>query len=61
MTPKDKTFVAFTPEQAAAYAADRGGSYPLPIYEAILDYHNGPREVFLDAGTGPGKAVFDLG
>lgn len=60
MAPKEKTFVAFTPEQAAQYAAGRAQSYPEPLYQAIFDYHNGPRDTLLDVGTGPGKVVFDL-
>ena len=60
MTSKDTTFLGFTPEQAAAYAAGRGTSYPRPLYQAILDYHTGERDLFLDVGTGPGKVVFDL-
>lgn len=60
MTTKEKTFLAFTPEQAAQYASGRGHSYPEPLYQAVLDYHVGQRETLLDVGTGPGKVVFDL-
>lgn len=47
MALKDKTFVNFTPEQAAQYAEGRGFSYPKPVYDAILDYHQGARDVLL--------------
>lgn len=60
MTSRDETFRGFTPEQAAAYAAGRGGAYPDPIYKTILDFHSGERKLVLDVGTGPGKAVWDL-
>lgn len=60
MTSRDKTFVAFTPEQAAKYASGRSHSYPEPLYQALLKYHTGPRETLLDVGTGPGKVIFDL-
>lgn len=60
MTSEDKTFRDFTPEQAAAYASGRGGSYPEPLYQDILDFHSGPCETVLDVGTGPGNAVWDL-
>lgn len=60
MTSQDKTFVAFTPEQAAKYAADRGTSYPQELYQAILDYHSGSHDLMLDVGTGPGKVVLDF-
>jgi hypothetical protein len=45
MASKDKTFVNFKAEQAAQYAEGRGHSYPKPLYDAILEYHQGPREV----------------
>lgn len=57
MTSRDVTFRAFTPDQAAQYAAGRGGAYPEPIYQTIIEYHMGKRELCLDIGTGPGKAV----
>lgn len=60
MTSRDETFRTFTPEQAAAYAEGRGGAYPSPIYESIMNYHTGSRTLVLDVGTGPGKAVWDL-
>lgn len=60
MTSRDETFRSFTPQQAADYAAGRGGAYPAPIYESILDFHTGPRRLVFDVGTGPGKAVWDL-
>lgn len=47
MATKDKTFVKFTPEQAADYAAHRGHSYPTQLYEAIMDYHQGVKEVLI--------------
>ncbi|RMY51171.1 hypothetical protein D0865_06494 [Hortaea werneckii] len=56
----DTTFRNFTAQQAAAYATGRGGSYPQPLYETILDFHQGPRDLCMDVGTGPGKAVWDL-
>ncbi|RMX98289.1 hypothetical protein D0867_12491 [Hortaea werneckii] len=56
----DTTFRNFTAQQAAAYATGRGGSYPQPLYETILDFHQGKRELCMDVGTGPGKAVWDL-
>lgn len=61
MTSTDKTFLNFTPSQAAQYAVGRGGSYPGPLYQAILDYHGTrDRDLLLDVGTGPGKVVWDL-
>ncbi|KAK5125098.1 hypothetical protein LTR85_000772 [Meristemomyces frigidus] len=57
---RDQTFRVFTAEQAAAYATGRAGSYPEPVYQAIMDFHQGKRELCLDVGTGPGKAVWDL-
>lgn len=60
MTTTEKTFFKFTAEQAAAYASGRGGSYPLPLYEHLLNYHQGARNLILDVGTGPGKVLFDL-
>ncbi|KAI7155361.1 UNC-50 family protein [Hortaea werneckii] len=54
------TFRNFTAQQAAAYASGRGGSYPQPLYQTILDFHQGPRDLCMDVGTGPGKAVWDL-
>ncbi|RMY72963.1 hypothetical protein D0863_04172 [Hortaea werneckii] len=56
----DTTFRNFTAQQAAAYASGRGGSYPQPLYETILDFHQGRRDLCMDVGTGPGKAVWDL-
>lgn len=56
----DKTFTAFTAEQAAQYAVTRGGAYPPQIYQAVLDFHHGKRKTFLDVGTGPGKVCWDL-
>ena len=56
----DTTFRNFTAQQAAAYASGRGGSYPQPLYETILDFHQGNRDLCMDVGTGPGKAVWDL-
>lgn len=60
MATKDKTFVSFTAEQAEQYATGRGFSYPPELYQAILDYHEGPHDLLLDVGTGPGKVVFDM-
>ena len=60
MTSKDQTFTSFTSEQAAAYASNRGRAYHPALYDRILAYHTGSRDVFLDVGTGPGKVVFDL-
>lgn len=60
MASNEKTFSAFTSQQAAADAEGRGGSYPQPIYQHILNYHQGPKERFLDVGTGTGKVVTDL-
>lgn len=57
---KDQTFRVFTAEQAAAYATGRAGAYPEPVYHSIMDFHQGKRELCLDVGTGPGKAVWDL-
>ncbi|KAI7214126.1 hypothetical protein KC333_g6185 [Hortaea werneckii] len=56
----DTTFRNFTAQQAAAYATGRGGSYPQPLYETILNFHQGKRDLCMDVGTGPGKAVWDL-
>lgn len=60
MTSKDTTFRAFTPQDAANYAQGRGSSYPPALYQTILDFHQGDRNLVLDVGTGPGKVVFDL-
>ena len=60
MATKDKTFVKFNAEQAQQYATGRGFSYPPELYQAILDYHEGPHDLLLDVGTGPGKVVFDM-
>ena len=60
MATKDKTFVNFTAEQAEQYATGRGYSYPPELYQAILDYHEGPHDLLLDVGTGPGKVIFDM-
>ncbi|KAK4549158.1 hypothetical protein LTR36_007616 [Oleoguttula mirabilis] len=59
-TPRDPTFRVFTAEQAAAYASGRAGSYPDALYQSIMNFHHGKRELCLDVGTGPGKAVWDL-
>ncbi|KAI6881371.1 UNC-50 family protein [Hortaea werneckii] len=56
----DTTFRNFTAQQAAEYASGRGGSYPEPLYETILDFHQGKRDLCMDVGTGPGKVVWDL-
>ncbi|KAI7715735.1 UNC-50 family protein [Hortaea werneckii] len=56
----DTTFRNFTAQQAAAYASGRGDSYPQPLYQTILDFHQGKRDLCMDVGTGPGKAVWDL-
>ncbi|KXL42980.1 hypothetical protein M433DRAFT_140010 [Acidomyces richmondensis BFW] len=60
MNSQDKTFRTFTAEQAAAYASGRGGSYPEPLYQKMMDFHSGPCDAVLDVGTGPGTAVWDL-
>lgn len=61
MTSQDRTFLNFSPAQAAQYAKSRGGSYPAPLYQAIFDYHGDrSHDLVLDVGTGPGKAVWDL-
>ncbi|KAJ7218115.1 S-adenosyl-L-methionine-dependent methyltransferase [Mycena pura] len=60
MTCTDNTFVSFTREKAAVYAANRGSSYPSELYQAILEYHHGERNLVLDVGSGPGNAVFGL-
>ena len=60
MATKDKTFVSFTAKQAEQYATGRGFSYQPELYQAILDYHEGPHDLLLDVGTGPGKVVFDM-
>lgn len=57
---RDTTFRNFTASQAAAYASGRGGAYPEPIYQTLTDFHHGLRNLCLDVGTGPGKAVWDL-
>ncbi|KAI7291590.1 UNC-50 family protein [Hortaea werneckii] len=44
----DTTFRNFTAQQAAAYASGRGGSYPQPLYETILDFHLGNRDLCMD-------------
>ncbi|KAI6978426.1 UNC-50 family protein [Hortaea werneckii] len=56
----DTTFRNFTAQQAAEYAFGRGGSYPELLYETILDFHQGKRDLCMDVGTGPGKVVWDL-
>ncbi|KAI6904343.1 UNC-50 family protein [Hortaea werneckii] len=53
-------FLGFNAQQAAAYASGRGDSYPQPLYQTILDFHQGKRDLCMDVGTGPGKAVWDL-
>lgn len=61
MTSKDETFRSFSSAEAAQYARGRGGAYPLPIYQAILEFlSNEQRKLFLDVGCGPGKAAFDM-
>ena len=61
MSSKENTFTSFTADQAAAYASGRGSSYPLALYQRIVDYHSPrPRDSVLDVGTGPGKVAFDL-
>ena len=60
MASREETFRKFTAEQAAKYAAGRGMSYPEPIYNGVLDYHQGKREAVLDVGTGPGKVARDF-
>lgn len=60
MTSKDVTFTSFTPEQAAAYASARGAWYPRELYNYILNYHSGTRDIVYDVGTGPGQVVFDM-
>ncbi|EME40269.1 hypothetical protein DOTSEDRAFT_74917 [Dothistroma septosporum NZE10] len=58
--PQEKIFTSFTPEQAATYAKNRGLDYPQQLYDTILDFHLGGRNVVLDVGTGPGTVVFNL-
>lgn len=60
MTSKDSTFTRLTSEQATAYAASRGLSYPKVLYDRIQGYHAGAYHAVLDVGTGPGQVVFDL-
>lgn len=60
MTSRDETFRAFTPQQAASYATGRGQPYPDELYNTLFEYHQGPRRLLLDIGTGPGKVVIAL-
>ncbi|KAF2766967.1 hypothetical protein EJ03DRAFT_164878 [Teratosphaeria nubilosa] len=60
MTWKDDTFSIFRPEQAAAYASERGDSYEEPNHRTVLDYHTGARDSVLDVGTRPGRGIWDL-
>ena len=58
--PQEKIFTSFTPSQAATYAKTRGLDYPQQLYDTILDFHQGGRNILLDVGTGPGTVVFNL-
>ncbi|TKA72883.1 hypothetical protein B0A55_06653 [Friedmanniomyces simplex] len=60
MSGQEAVFQAFTAEQAANYAIGRANSYPEILYQSILSYHQGPRDLLLDVGTGPGMVVWDL-
>ncbi|KAK5716468.1 hypothetical protein LTR15_009359 [Elasticomyces elasticus] len=60
MAGQEATFQTFTAEQAANYAIGRANSYPDVLYQTIVEYHQGPRDAFLDFGTGPGLVVWDL-
>ncbi|MFN3960155.1 MAG: class I SAM-dependent methyltransferase [Parvularculaceae bacterium] len=44
---------------AARYAALRP-AYPRALFDFLLAHHEGPREVAVDLGAGPGKASVDL-
>lgn len=60
--PKDRTFLYFTPEQAATYAKQRG-TYSPALYQTILDHHTatgGKLSTRLDVGCGPGNSIRDL-
>ncbi|KAK4556447.1 hypothetical protein LTR86_006591 [Recurvomyces mirabilis] len=56
----ETTFKNFSKEQAAQYAAGRGTSYPGPLCQAIMEFHEGKRDVVLDVGTGPGLVVLNM-
>lgn len=60
MTARDPTFQKFSVEDAKAYAASRGISYPPKVFDELLQYHNGPTDLAVDVGCGPGNVTRDL-
>ena len=61
-TSEERTFKAYTPAQAAAYAAQRD-AYNEKLFQKILDHHRatgGSFGVLLDVGCGPGSSTRPL-
>lgn len=59
---EEQTFKQYTPAQAKAYAAIRGG-YHDRLFNVILDHHKstgGSFHALLDVGCGPGNATRPL-
>jgi len=59
---EEQTFKQYTPAQAKAYAANRGG-YHDRLFNVILDHHKstgGSFHALLDVGCGPGNATRPL-
>ena len=61
-TSEERTFKAYTPAQAATYAAQRD-AYNEKLFQKILDHHRatgGSFGVLLDVGCGPGNSTRPL-
>ncbi|KAK3312821.1 S-adenosyl-L-methionine-dependent methyltransferase [Apodospora peruviana] len=61
-TTTEKTFTAYTPEQAKGYVQARLNYHP-NVYQAVLNHHTstgGKLTTLLDIGCGPGLAVRSL-
>ncbi|KAI9832803.1 MAG: hypothetical protein M1819_004023 [Sarea resinae] len=59
---KDPTFLHYDAHQASTYAEERS-SYPVPLYNTLLDFHaksGGQFGSLLDVGCGHGAATRDL-